>query len=129
MKMEIKFEEIVPVGNFDTVLKKFRELVDEVVEKCHKKKEYSSELAKIIKIIVGDFALIETLEEGISQQDVWDLREATICLLYAHLLIIDLNDTAQFYLNEIEMESPKEQLKGMIEESKSGSVYRNIELI
>ena len=129
MKMEIKFEEIVPVGNFSEILERFRKLVDDVVAECHEKKEYSSRLAETIKFIVGDFATIEALETGISSGKVWDLREAAICLLYTHLLVIDLNNTAQFYLNRIEMESPKEQLKRMIKDSEKGSVYRSIKLI
>lgn len=127
--MKIKFEEIVPVGNFDSILEKFRELVDETISECHKNKKYSSRIAEVIKFIVGEFATIEALEDGIKSGKIWDLREASICLLYTHLLIIDLNDTAQLYLNNIKMETPKDQLKRMIKDSEKDSVYRGITII
>lgn len=112
----IKFEDIQPIGNFDSVLKKFRENADEAIAHAHEKGEYHSGLAEGIKTICGDFAVIEVLEEGIVKEDGWDMEEMMKCLLYTHLIIIDLNQTSHTYLNSItEWDSPMVQLQEMID--------------
>jgi hypothetical protein len=112
----IRFEKILPVGNFESILKKFRENADEAIAYAHEKGEYHSGLAKVIKTICGKFAVIEVLEEGIVNEDGWDMDEMMKCLLYAHLIIIDLNQTSHTYLNKIEdWESPMVQLQEMID--------------
>ena len=112
----MKFEEIVPIGNFKEVLELFRTKVDETISKCNEEKKYNKSLSKWITTIVGDFGMIDVLEEGILKNDCWNVEEAKICLLYTHLLIIDLNQTAHTYLNNItEWSSRKDQLQEMID--------------
>ncbi len=107
----MKFDEIKPVGNFKEILEKFRVKTDEIIAECHSLKKYTPRISKLIKLIVTNFDLISVLEEAIEKKDVWNKKEAIICLLYTHLLIIYLNDTAQLYLNNIKMDSPIKQLQ------------------
>lgn len=123
----MKFDEIKPVGNFKEILEKFTEVVNETITKCNEEKKYNKDLAKWIKVIVGDFALIEVLEEGILEKDTWDIEEAKICLLYTHLLVIDLNQTAHTYLNDkTDWDSKMVQLQEMIDSKPN--IYGNLKL-
>ena len=108
---EIKFEDIKPLGNFKEVLESFRDWVDKIVAKCDEDQAYRPSVATAIKTIVGEFGTIEVLEDGIINGTCWDKEEAILCLLYTHLLIIDLNNIAQKYLNNITMESNIVQLR------------------
>jgi hypothetical protein len=112
----MKFEEIVPIGNFKEVLERFRTGVDETISRCNEEKKFNKSLATWIKTIVGDFGMIDVLEDGILKNNCWNIEEAKICLLYTHLLIIDLNQTAHTYLNNItKWDSRKDQLQEMID--------------
>jgi hypothetical protein len=111
---EIKFSDIKPIGNFDSILISFRDWVDKIVAKCDEDQAYRPSVATAIKTIVGEFGMIEVLEEGIKTGDCWDKEEAIICLLCVHLLIIDLNNVAQKYLNKITMDSNINQLREYI---------------
>ena len=81
----MKFEEIKPVGNFKEILERFRLIVDDVITQCNDEKKYNKRLADLIKIIVGDFAMIDVLEEAILKNKCWNIDEAKICLLYTKL--------------------------------------------
>jgi hypothetical protein len=112
----IRFEKILPVGNFDFVLKILREKADEEIAYAHEKGEYHSGLAEVIKQVCSEFAIIDVLEEGLVKGEGWNMEEMMQCLLYAHLIIIDLNQTAHTYLNKgIDWESPMVQLQEMID--------------
>ena len=126
--MQIKFENIKPIGNLEEVLKTFRILADKAIEKAHNEKKFNNDLSKIIKTIVGEFAIIEILEEGIETNDCWNIDEAIIDLLYTHLIIVDVNSVAHLYLNNISMKPSKEQLQEYCKES-NNKIYHNIEII
>ena len=46
------------------------------------------------------------------------MEEMKIDLLYTHLIIIDLNDVAQLYLNNIKMEPRHKQLQEIVNDNK-----------
>ncbi len=115
---EIKFEDIKPIGNFDFLLKKLRTKVDSIILKCNENKSYNKSIADCIKLIVGELGIIDVLGDGIKKEEGWNIEEMKICLLYTHLLIIDLNDVAQLYLNNITMASKLSQLQDCINHNK-----------
>jgi hypothetical protein len=123
----INFEDIKPVGNFEQVLIKLREKVDSITERCYREKTYNKSLADCIKLIVGELGVIDVLEEGILKKEGWNIDEMIICLLYTHILIIDLNDAAQTFLNKIEMPSRISQLQDMIDNKPE--IYGKLKLI
>ncbi len=133
----IKFEEIQPIGNFKETLEKLRSKVNLAINEANEQQKYISKLASLIKLICGEFALIEVLEEGAKNNEVWNEKECILCLLYTHLLIIDLNSCAQKFLNGIEMENPKTLLQKFIKDkahdesfkTKENTVYKNISVI
>ena len=127
--MIIKFSDIKPTGNFDFLLNKLEEFTSECIAECDKEKKYDSCLAKGIKMIVNEFAVIEVLEEGIEEKDTWSIDEAYLCLLYAHLLVIRLNDCAQKYLNNITPDSEIKQLNEYIQSKQHSKVYKNLQVI
>ena len=114
--IEIKFEDIQPIGNYKEILESFRDWVDKIVDKCNEDQAYRPSVATAIKTIVGEFGMIDALEDGLLTERVWDRREAMICLLYTHLLIIDLNNVAQKYLNKIDMPTRISQLQEYVDE-------------
>jgi len=114
----MKIEDIKPLGNFEEILKKIRKKSDKVITICHKEKKYNSEVSRLIKLICGDFALIEELSDGIREKEGWNIEEMTIDLLYTHLIIIDLNDVAQLYLNVFKMAPRSKQLQEMVNDNK-----------
>jgi hypothetical protein len=61
--MTIKFSDIKPIGNFDFLLNKLEEFTNECIAKCDKEKKYNSCLAKGIKMIVNEFAVLEVSED------------------------------------------------------------------
>jgi hypothetical protein len=124
----IKFEDIKPIGNFKEILEKLRSKVDIAVNEANEQKKYIPKLAGLIKFIVGEFALTSSLEEGLLKGDIWSEEECLLCLLYTHLLIIDLNSCAHKFLNKIEMDEPKKQLQDFIKNSDK-SIYKNIQVI
>lgn len=111
MKKVIKFDDIKPVGNFDSVLETLREKADAIIGRCHVEKKYNSAIANCIKLIVGELCILDVLKDGILKNEGWSVYEMKVCLLYAHLIIIDLNDVAQLYLNGINMPSRMLQLQ------------------
>lgn len=123
----MKFDEIKPIGNFKEILEKFTVRVNETIAKCNEEQKYNKDLAKWIKVIASDFALIESLEEGILEKYTWNIDEAKICLLYTHLLIIDLNQTAHTYLNnKTDWDSRMFQLQEMIDAKPN--IFGNLKL-
>jgi len=114
----MKIEDIKPLGNFKEVLEKFREKADTIISRCHKEKVYNSAVAILIKSICGDFQVIEVLSDGIRKNKGWNIEEMKIDLLYTHLIVMDLNDVAQLYLNGFKMDSRSKQLQETIDGSK-----------
>ena len=114
----MKIEDIKPIGNFEELLKSLRDKIDETIAMCHEKKAYNSAIVNQIKFIAGDLGLPSVLEDGIRKNKGWSIEEMIIDLLYTHLLIIDLNDVAQLYLNNIKMISRKNQLQEIIDDNK-----------
>ena len=112
----MKIEDIKPIGNFKSVLELFREKADAIITRCNKEKVYNSTLSILIKSICGEFAIIKLLSDSIINHKVGSIsiEEMRIDLLYTHLIVIDLNNVAQFYLNNIKMESRTKQLQEII---------------
>jgi hypothetical protein len=125
----LKFEDIQPLGNFKDLLITFRKKADEVIAKCDEKKAFNKSLANLIKMIVGDFGVVVALEDGIITGKGWDIDEMKKCLLYTHLIILDLNQTAHKYLNPtIELGSRIEQLQQFIDNGDQ-KVFGKLKLI
>lgn len=124
----IHINDIQPVGNFKELLEKFRERADGAIEYAHEIKNYHEGLSKGIKTIVGEFAIIDVLEEGIETGEGWNIDEMMICLLYTHLIIVDLNQTAHTYLNKItEWDSPAKQVNDLMENKPH--IYKGLKII
>ena len=123
----IKFTDIKPIGNFESILIRLRENADEVIDLSNKDKEYKTGLSKGIKTICAELNLIEVLEEGYQTGKTWNIRENLQCLLYTHLIIIDLNQTAHTYLNKItEWNSPTEQLQELLDDNPD--IYKGLKI-
>ena len=128
MITEIKIEDIKPVGNFEGALQAFRDKADMAIAQCKADCKYNSSLANLVTSILVDFGMIDVLEEGITENDAWDINECMICLLYTHLLIIDINQTAHTYLNGItEWDSRAKQLQESIDAKPD--IYKGIKII
>jgi hypothetical protein len=129
---EIKLSDIKPCGNFDEPLISINNKVTEIIDECEKKQAKTPRIGKMILFIINDMGLIDVLEEGIDQNDGWNLDEMYLCLLYTHSLIIRLNDCAQKFLNNITEPAPLiDQLNGYIQyaASRLPNVYGNPEVI
>jgi hypothetical protein len=111
----IKLSEITPEGNFESILISITKKADEVIKSCHKNKKYDPYLAKYVYYVVNEMDLIEALEEGLEKKDGWSQEQMLSTLLYTHLLLIKLNDTAHKYLNNIEPDPPVKQLNEYIQ--------------
>lgn len=120
----MKIHEIKPLGNFKEILETLRKRVDSVINKCNKEQKYNSSISDCIKLIINELGIIDALESGIINEKGWDMDEMIKCLLYTHLMIIDLNDTAHKYLNGIEPQHKISQLQDYINTKKS--IYNNI---
>jgi len=115
--LTIKESEIKPIGNFKEILELLRKKTDMAIRKANGDKEYHDGLSKVIKLICGDLGLISVLEDGYITGDTWDRKECMQCLLYTHLIIIDLNQISHTYLNKItEWDTPVEQLQDLMDE-------------
>lgn len=114
----MRIDDIKPVGNFEEVLLTFREKVDATISMCHEKKVFNKALSNYIKMICGDLSIPSVLMNGIRKKQGWNIEEMKIDLLYTHLLVIDLNDVSQFYLNNITMDSREKQLQEFIDDNK-----------
>ena len=125
--MNIKFSEIKPVGNFDSILEKLDIKTKKIVEQCHKEKSYNKSVANCITLMAGDLGLIDVFEEGELLGDSWDMDESMQCLLFSHILIMRLNDVAQLYLNNIEMDPPFKQLDELMKSKPN--IYGRVNLI
>lgn len=122
----MKISDIKPVGNFDKILNDLREKADSIIDKCNKEQKYNSSLAKLIKLIINDLGIIDVLEEGVIEKSGWNNDEMIMCLLYTHLIIIDLNNTAYKYLNNIEPLPIDSQLQDYINGKKN--IYGDIKI-
>lgn len=126
--MIIKFEDIKPCGNFKKILELLRDKADIAIAKCNQEQKYNSSLSKLIKLICGELGLIQVLEEGHTTGKTWNIEENMLCLLYTHLIICDLNQTAHTYLNnKTDWDSPKKQLQDLIASGKE--VYGDLKII
>lgn len=122
----MKISDIKPVGNFDKILNDLRKKADSIIDKCNKEQKYNSSLAKLIKLIINDLGIIDVLEEGVIEKSGWNNDEMIMCLLYTHLIIIDLNNTAHKYLNNIEPLPIDSQLQDYINGKKN--IYGDIKI-
>ncbi len=122
--IDMKFKDIKPLGNYEEILKNLRKKVNTTIENCNKEKTYNTALAIQLKFTVD---IMQSLTDGVLTDNVWDIEEAKMCLLYIYLIIIDLNSTAHFYLNNIEIKSQLEQLQEYVDGEKR--IFGNIKLI
>lgn len=113
--MELKFNDIKPIGHLDTVFEVVGKKVHDYIEIIHQKPELSVKYIKSYSKLITEFGMMDALETGILNNKVWNVREARICLLYLHLLMIELNDVAQLYMNNITMPPKIQQLQEYID--------------
>jgi hypothetical protein len=109
-RIEIKFSDIRPVGNFKEVLEMVDNWISEM--RCYEDtKLLTKEGARIIKLMVS-LGFTEILEEPLLKVDAkcWDFNECVLCYLYSHLQLIRVNSMVQEKLNGIEMDSERDQL-------------------
>jgi len=117
MKSIYKLSEIKPVGNFDSIL----ELLNTKVENLEKV-GYCKKVPQTIKKII-EFGFLDVLEKFETPYKGWSKKEQKICLLYLHLLFIRLNNIAQKYLNNIDMEPNHIQLMMLTAEEKYKKIF------
>ena len=126
----ISFIDIKPIDRFESILLEIRKKVDTTIALCHKHKQYNKSISTYIKFITQIISALEDdLENGQYKKDIWNENEAFICLLYSHLLIIDLNQTAHMYLNPglCKFESSTKQLQQLLDGQKK--IYGNVKII
>lgn len=112
----IKMSDIKPIGNFDKVLTSIRNRADEDINKAHALKAYHKGIADTIKLICNTLGIIDVLEDSYKNGETWSVEENLQCLLYTHLIIIDLNQVAHTYLNNVtKWDSPAKQLQDLID--------------
>jgi len=122
--MKIKISDIKPIGNFKELLETFNIEVTEIENKINNIGMYSNDITDMIKKIINA-NIINTIEDSIRENDIWDKAEAKICLLYMHLLIIRLNNLINKYHNtNFKQLSYAEQLNEYI--SGTGGLTREI---
>lgn len=107
-KNAISISKLQPEGNFKEVLV--------LIEECDKNKKYNSSLSELLKMV---FVIIESIEEDIQTDNIWNIEEAKKCGLYAHLIAIDLNSTAHRYLNGISPDPKIIQLQDWLNNGKN----------
>jgi hypothetical protein len=126
---KLHINEIVPQkGNFEEIYKSLCKKADSIIDHCNEEQTYNKSLAALIKLIVGDFDLIGIWEDTIKKKLNTDhLGDPIINLLYTHMLIIRLNDTAHKYLNNIITPPVHEQLQDMVDNNPK--IFGNLKIL
>jgi len=126
---QIKLSEISAKGNFEPIIEKLREFLNEIKLECEESNSLSPRMKNFFTCIVVDLGLLESLEEGIVLKDVWDHDEAVSTLLSVKLLLIEANTVAHRYVNNLEL-SKEQELQQLNDTIRSKpEVYGDIEVV
>lgn len=113
MVMELKFKDIKPIGHLEAIFEVVGKKVHDYIEEIHQNPKLSVKYLKIYSELITEFGMMDVLESDILNKV--NTKEARICLLYLHLLMIELNDVAQFYMNNITIPSKIQQIQEYID--------------